>query len=76
MDNAQPNSRRDRQTGSFLVRLWREPENEAAPLRCFVKNLRTGTEQYLAGSDDLARVLAVQFEAEGAGEGAVEGGAA
>lgn len=76
MDSVQPSNPRDRQTGSFLVRLWREPGNDAAPLRCFVKNLRTGAEQYLAGSDDLVRILALQFEAEGAGDGAVEGGAA
>lgn len=76
MDSAQPSSPRDRQTGSFLIRLWREPGNEAAPLRCFVKNLRTGAEQYLAGSDDLVRILALQVEVEVARDEAVEGGAA
>lgn len=76
MGSSQPNSRRERESGSFLVRLWREPGNEAAPLRCFVRNLHTGAEQYLAGSDDLVRVLALEFEAEGAVEGTVGGGAA
>jgi hypothetical protein len=75
MDSAQPNSPRDRPSGSFLVRLWREPGSGAA-LRCFVKNLRTGAEQYLTGSDDLVRILALQVEMEVARDEAVEGGAA
>jgi len=71
----QPSSHPDRPSGSFLVRLWREPGSDAA-LRCFVKNLRTGAEQYLTRSDDLVRILALQVEVEVARDEAVEGGAA
>ena len=75
MEGAQQPSYADRPSGSFLVRMWREPGSDAA-LRCFVKNLRTGAEQYLTGSDDLVRILALQVEVEVARGEAVEGGAA
>lgn len=46
---------------SFLVRTWREPgegDGAAGPLRCFVRNLRTGEEEYLPRLDAVASSLA------------------
>lgn len=46
---------------SFLIRTWREPgegDRAPGPLRCFVRNLRTGEEEYLPRLEDVASSLA------------------
>lgn len=46
---------------SFLVRTWREPreiEGSEAPLRYYVRDLRTGEERYVAQSGGLGDLLA------------------
>ncbi|MGD2113459.1 MAG: hypothetical protein PVG07_00290 [Acidobacteriota bacterium] len=53
----------ERYTGSFLVRVWREPSHEGAglgPIRCFVRDLRSGREEHLGEpSELLPRLVAV-----------------
>lgn len=46
----------DRDSGSFLVRVWREPreDDRAAPIvRGYIRNLRTGADRYLATPEEL-----------------------
>ena len=48
-------------TASFLVRTWREPreiEGSEAPLRYYVRDLRTGEERYVSQSGGLGDLLA------------------
>lgn len=63
-------------SASFLVRLWAEPreiEGESAPVRGFLRNLRTGEEHYLSDPGGLAelltRPLVASESAEEDGEG-------
>ncbi len=47
-------------SGSFLVRVWKEPreqEGEERPVRYYFRNLQTGEEHYLAEGDKLADAL-------------------
>lgn len=48
------------QGASFLVRVWQERRREAGAepvLRVYVRNLRTGEEQYLGDLDQLAEPI-------------------
>lgn len=48
------------QAASFLVRVWQESRREAGAepvLRVYVRNLRTGEEQYLGDLDQLAEPI-------------------
>ena len=50
------------QSGSFLLRVWtegREIEGQTPETRVFVRNLKTGTEQYLGDVDQPLAVAAV-----------------
>lgn len=56
-----------RHAGSFLVRVWREPSERAeGPVRCFVRDLKTGREESLGDVRDLiALLVATVGEEEG-----------
>jgi hypothetical protein len=46
----------ERHVGSFLVRIWREPSREEGglgPVRCFVRDLRTGREEHVGDPAEL-----------------------
>ncbi len=50
----------ERHAGSFLVRVWREPSERAedpGPVRCFVRDLKTGREESLGDVRDLMPLL-------------------
>lgn len=50
----------ERQAGSFLVRVWREPNGSPetpGPVRCFVRDLKTGREESLGDVQDLVALL-------------------
>lgn len=54
-------------SSSFLVRIWpeaRETGAAAAPLRVYVRDLRTGEEHYLADPEEVGRLLVRQARAE------------
>ena len=53
------------QSGSFLLRVWtegREIEGQTPETRVFVRNLKTGTEQYLGDVDQLGEEVLRQFQ--------------
>ena len=54
MDGPKESSAGKRRTASFLVRFWSEP---GGAVRCYLRNLRTGDEQYLGDVDQLAARL-------------------
>lgn len=59
--------------------MWREPgegDPAAGPLRCFVRNLRTGEEEYLPRLDDVASSLARSLAAGSGSSGVSEQGVA
>jgi hypothetical protein len=52
--------RPDHQSGSFLIRFWTEPrevEDGEEPVRGFVRNLKTGKEQYLNDPQKLGNLV-------------------
>ncbi len=66
--------RTSQESSSFLVRLWREPREDGGegtgPLRCYVRNLKTGEEVYTDDPENFARLLALHgVNAAGAGSG-------
>lgn len=70
--------RTSQDSSSFLVRLWREPREDGGegtgPLRCYVRNLKTGEEVYADDPENFARLLAlhgVKAPAAGSGRGQV-----
>lgn len=52
------------QSGSFLVRLWTEPDDTggAPRIRVFLRNLKTGEESYLGELDQLGETVLRQFQ--------------
>lgn len=53
------------QSGSFLLRIWtegREIEGENPKNRVFMRNLKTGEEQYLGDLDQLGDEVLRQFQ--------------
>ncbi len=55
---------------SFLVRLWREPREvrgEEAPVRVYLRNLKTGEESYMVDPARLGERLVLELETEGEG---------
>lgn len=53
------------QSGSFLLRIWtegREIEGEAPKTRVYMRNLKTGEEQYLGDLDQLGEEVLRQFQ--------------
>jgi hypothetical protein len=66
--------RTSQESSSFLVRLWREPREDGGegtgPLRCYVRNLKTGEEVYADNPENFARLLALHgVKASAAGLG-------
>jgi hypothetical protein len=57
-DTPQP---REHQSGSFLLRIWSE-QGEAPRVRVFIRNLKTGEEQYLGDLDQLGDTVLRQFQ--------------
>jgi len=56
------------QSGSFLLRIWtegREIEGETPKTRVFMRNLKTGEEQYLGDLDQLGEEVLRQFQQNG-----------
>ena len=50
----------ERHAGSFLVRVWREPSGGReglGPVRCLIRDLKTGREECLADVRDLIPLL-------------------
>jgi len=47
-------------SSSFLIRLWREPRegSQSGPVRCYVRNLKTGEELYPEDPGTFMRLLA------------------
>jgi len=61
------------QSGSFLLRIWtegREIEGQTHAMRVFVRNLKTGEEQYLGDLDQLGDEVLRQFQQNGQAAGA------
>lgn len=57
----------ERRSTSFLVRLWLEPQGGAvggSATRGFVRNLRSGQENYVADTESLVRLLSQQLRAQ------------
>lgn len=55
-----PPKKKDHQSGSFLIRFWTEPREVAAEeetVRGFVRNLKTGEEQYLNDPQALGELV-------------------
>ena len=52
---------REHQSGSFLLRVWEE-NGEAPRVRVFIRNLKTGEEQYLGDLDQLGETVLRQFQ--------------
>jgi hypothetical protein len=53
------------QSGSFLLRIWtegREIEGKTPKTRVFMRNLKTGEEQYLGDLDQLGDEVLRQFQ--------------
>jgi hypothetical protein len=56
---------RDHPSGSFLLRIWtetREVDGEPPRVRVFLRNLKTGEEQYLGDLDQLGDTVLRQFQ--------------
>jgi hypothetical protein len=59
-EGAPPKKKTDHQSGSFLIRFWTEPrevEAEEETVRAFVRNLKTGEEQYLNDPQKLGELV-------------------
>lgn len=57
---APPKKKTDHQSGSFLIRFWTEPREVDAgeeTVRGFVRNLKTGEEQYLNDPQKLGELV-------------------
>jgi hypothetical protein len=57
---APPKKKTDHQSGSFLIRFWTEPREVEAgeeTVRGFVRNLKTGEEQYLNDPQKLGELV-------------------
>lgn len=66
---------RRRESATFLVRLWKEPtspDGTEGVVRCYLKNLKTGEEQYMGSTDALASQALAQLGVAGLSEGAPE----
>lgn len=61
-------------SSSFLIRLWREPREggESGPVRCYVRNLKTGEELYPEDPKTFAELLA-HHGVKGAWSGSEQG---
>lgn len=51
-----------RESGSFLLRVWAEKDGEAPRVRVFLRNLKTGEEQYLGDLDQIGETVLRQFQ--------------
>ena len=59
-----PSKEGERNTGSFLVRLWIESTDDEVPVRGYVRNLRTGEECYVGDTGRLGEHLLRQLRGE------------
>jgi len=64
-ENVSQRKLRDHPSGSFLLRVWTETrEVDGAPprVRVYLRNLKTGEEQYLGDLDQLGDTVLRQFQ--------------
>jgi hypothetical protein len=55
---------REHPSGSFLIRVWSENRENGEPprVRIFMRNLKTGEEQYLGDLDQIGETVLRQFQ--------------
>jgi hypothetical protein len=61
---------REHPSGSFLIRVWSENQDNGEPprVRIFMRNLKTGEEQYLGDLDQIGETVLRQFQQRMDGE--------